>query len=73
MAVNQTHLPSKALTQNDQTTGVEETPRCRSVDPCSSPANHLPYNPPERCCRGQGTFLTWHLPLQGKDDSCGRC
>lgn len=73
VAVNQTHLPSKVLIQNDLTTGVEEMPHCHSVDPCSSPANHLPYNPPERHYRGYGTFLTWHLPLQGKDDWYGRC
>lgn len=41
-------------------TGGEEMQRCHSEDPCSSPANHLPYNPPERCYRRHISHTVCH-------------
>lgn len=66
---NQTHLPSKAPKQNDPTTGGEETLRCRSGDPCSSPANHPPYNSPKRHDRGWWWLMSGHLHFHVK--KCG--
>lgn len=66
---NQTHLPSKAPKQNDPTTGGEETLRCRSGDPCSSPANHPPYNSPKRHDRGWWRLMSGHLHFHVK--KCG--